>query len=236
MDKTQLTKPLHIAIDGPVAAGKGTIAKRLAQELGFLYVDTGAMYRCSAVIALENNLSMEEEERIAGATDEADIEMYDRRNLETGEITTVVELNGADVTERIRLREIDRLVPKVAAMAKVRAVLVKKQQKIAVGKDVIMEGRDISSVVLPNADLKIFLTADVEERTRRRLLQYRERGNGMISYEEVKAELESRDEMDLNRKSDPLRQVTGAWLLDTTNIGIEEAAQMIAVKLKSMLK
>jgi cytidylate kinase len=235
MDKTQEQTPIHIAIDGPVAAGKGTIAKQLAQELGFLYVDTGAMYRCSAIVALDNNIDISNEEELAKKTAEADIDMYDVRDLETGEITTMVKLNDIDVTARIRTREIDKIVSKVAAMPKVRAVLAKQQQKIAEGKDVVMEGRDISSVVLPHAQLKIFLTAQVDERARRRLEQYRQRGNEEITLAQVKKELESRDEMDLNRKSDPLKQVTGAWLLDTTSLTIDETIEMIGEKLKKLV-
>lgn len=224
----------QIAIDGPVAAGKGTIAKLLSQQLGYLYVDTGAMYRTAAVIAIRAQADLSDEVQIAKLVAEADIKMYDQRNLETGEISSVIELNNEDISQLIRTHEVDLLVPKVAAMPTVRQVLVKKQQEIAAKNNVVMEGRDISYRVLPFAQMKIFLTASASERARRRHEQYLLRGNHEISREEVLSELLKRDEMDSNRSTDPLRQVPEAWLIDTTQIDIDQVVQQIIKRMEQI--
>ena len=225
---------IHVAIDGPVAAGKSTIAKALAFKLGFLYVDTGAMYRSATIIAIDNGLDLSDEAGITAAVERAHLSMYDRVNLETGKIMTIVELNGQDISERIRDREVDLKVPVVSSLPHVREVLVKKQQEIARDKNVIMEGRAIASVVLPQAQLKIFLTAEIQERGERRLEQYRLRGDKTITIEEVTAELQARDEYDSNRATDPLQMAADAWLIDTTRISFDEVVEKIAERISEI--
>lgn len=220
-------KSFQIAIDGPVAAGKGTISRLLAQKLNFLYVDTGAMYRATALLALRQNIDLSEEDQVVALLEESKLEM--RNPLppkETdGRLTTIV-LDGEDVSWAIRTQKCSAGASKVATLAKLRKVLVAKQQEIAKSQDVVMEGRDITFRVLPEAQLKIFLTASTQARAARRHAQYLNKGVN-ISLEEVVAEIEERDKRDMERDADPLQIVPGAWVIDTSELDIEAVVDLI---------
>lgn len=224
----------QIAIDGPVAAGKGTISRLLAQQLGFLYVDTGAMYRATALLALREGINLDDEDRVVALLEKSKLEM--RNPLppqETdGRLTTVI-LDGEDVSWAIRTQKCGDGSSKVAVLPKLRRVLVKKQQEIATSQNVVMEGRDITFRVLPDANLKIFLTASIEARAERRHTQYLSKGVN-ISIEEVVQEIKERDERDMQRDTDPLHIVPDAWVIDTSNLEIEEVVKLIADKVTSL--
>ena len=220
----------QIAIDGPVAAGKGTISRLLAQKLGFLYVDTGAMYRATALLALRQEISLENEDKVVALLEQSKLEMRNPvppKELD-GRLTTVI-LDGEDVSWAIRTQKCGDGASKVAVLAKLRRVLVKKQQEIAASQNVVMEGRDITFRVLPEADLKIFLTASIEARAARRHTQYLTKGVD-ISIEEVIKEIGERDERDMAREADPLHVVDDAWTIDTSELSIEEVVDLIADK------
>lgn len=223
----------HIAIDGPVAAGKGTTARLLAQKLDFLYVDTGAMYRTVAVLAFREGIDLKDEERLSVATASAQIELYEERNMETLAISLKIILNGEDISEQIRTPEVDQAVSVVATLAQVRAVLVEKQQEIASLQNVVMEGRDITYRVLPDAQLKIFLTATPEKRAERRYKEYLARGRE-ISLTEVMTDLQQRDDRDFHRQADPLKIVPEAWVIDTTDLTIEETVDLIIERVNQL--
>ena len=227
--------PFHIAIDGPVAAGKGTVAKLVAQRLGFLYVDTGAMYRVTALLALRNNVDASNEAAVAALLPKAKLEMRNpNENEKDGRLTTVF-LDGEDVSWKIRTPEVSNSASKVAALKKIREYLVQKQQEIAKDQNVIMEGRDITFKVLPQADLKIFLTASDETRAKRRHHELQSRGVD-VSYEEVYGDLQQRDKQDMERDVDPLHIVPGAWVIDTSQLSIEEVVELIVARAATMGK
>jgi cytidylate kinase len=229
-----MRQSFQIAIDGPVAAGKGTISRLLAQKLGFLYVDTGAMYRATALLALRQGLDLEDEAKVVALLEKSKLEM--RNPLppkETdGRLTTVI-LDGEDVSWAIRTQKCGDGASKVAVLAKLRQVLVKKQQEIATSQNVVMEGRDITFRVLPDADLKIFLTGSIQARAERRHTQYLSKGVN-ISIEEVVQEIKERDERDMERKTDPLHIVDDAWVVDTSELEIEEVVELIADKVATL--
>ncbi len=231
-----MRQSFQIAIDGPVAAGKGTISRLLAQKLGFLYVDTGAMYRATALLALRQGLDLEDEAKVVALLEKSKLEM--RNPLppkETdGRLTTVI-LDDEDVSWAIRTQKCGDGASKVAVLAKLRQVLVKKQQEIAASQNVVMEGRDITFRVLPDADLKIFLTGSIQARAERRHTQYLSKGVN-ISIEEVVQEIKERDERDMERKTDPLHIVDDAWVVDTSELEIEEVVELIADKVATLQK
>lgn len=225
--------PLHIAIDGPVAAGKGTVARLVAQRLGLLYVDTGAMYRVTALIALRNGVNFDDEAKLVELLKQNKIEMRNPGNTEQdGRLTTVL-LNGEDVSWEIRTEGVGQGSSKVAALPKVREHLVQKQQEIAADQDVVMEGRDITFKVLPKSNLKIFLTASVETRAKRRHYELQTRGQD-VTFEDVYKDLQERDDRDMNRAIDPLHKVDDAWELDSSNLSIEEVVDLIVEKAKEL--
>lgn len=231
-----MSKSFQIAIDGPVAAGKGTVSRLLAQKLGFLYVDTGAMYRATALLALRQEISLTDEKKVVALLEKSKLEM---RNpippIELdGRLTTVI-LDGEDVSWAIRTQKCGDGSSKVALLPELRRVLVQKQQEIAANQNVVMEGRDITFRVLPNADLKIFLTADIESRAARRHSQYLNKGMA-ISIEEVIEEIKERDKRDVQRETDPLQILPEAWVLDTSNLEIEEVVDLIIEKVKKTQK
>lgn len=225
--------PLHIAIDGPVAAGKGTVARLAAQRLGLLYVDTGAMYRTTALIALRHNVDPEDEPKVIEALKVSTIEMRNPLPAEQdGRLTTVL-LDGEDISWEIRTEKVSQNASKVAALKLVREHLVHKQQLIAENQDVVMEGRDITYKVLPNASIKIYLTASPETRAKRRQFELQSRGQD-VSFEHVYEELRERDDRDMNRAVDPLKITDDAWVLDTSSLSIEEVVELIVERAKSM--
>ena len=225
--------PLHIAIDGPVAAGKGTVARLVAQRLGLLYVDTGAMYRTTALIALRHEVSPEDEPKVIEALQVSTIEMRNPLLAEQdGRLTTVL-LDGEDISWEIRTEKVSQNASKVAALKLVREHLVHKQQLIAEHQDVVMEGRDITYKVLPHASIKIYLTASPETRAKRRHFELQSRGQD-VSFEHVYEELRERDDRDMNRAVDPLKITDDAWVLDTSSLSIEEVVELIVERAKSM--
>lgn len=210
-----------IAIDGPAGAGKSTIAKMAAQKLGYIYIDTGAMYRAVAWRVLQEYTPPVSTEQIISVMDDIDIKLsYDEnKNMR-------VETNGTDVSAAIRTPEVTALVSQVAAVSEVRTKMVELQRAMAKCGKVLMDGRDIGTCVLPNADLKIFLTASVEERANRRARQMKEKGYD-INVEEIKKDIIARDDADMNRDISPLKKADDALLLDTTEMTIEEVLAAI---------
>ena len=206
-----------VAIDGPAGAGKGTITKLVGEQLGLVNIDTGATFRCVALNMLQKNVKMEEEEKIQEILDNINIEMNSNGKI---------FLNGEDVTHRIRENDVNNLVSPVSTLQIVRNKLLEIQRNIAKGKNVIMEGRDIGTVVFPNANVKIYLDATAEERARRRVLQNKEKGIES-SYEEVLNGIKERDERDSNRKIAPLKKAEDAIYVDSTNLTIEQVVEKI---------
>ena len=211
---------MNIAIDGPAGAGKSTIAKRAAKELGFLYVDTGAMYRTIALSLLRSGTDCEDEAALAGELDRMQIGM----EYKDGEQRML--LNGENVTGLIRTEEVSRMASFSSAMPIVREKLLELQRKLARENDVLMGGRDIGTRILPDADLKIFLTASVEARAQRRYLEQTEKGE-KCSLEEIKADIEDRDYRDIHRDTAPLIQAEDAVLIDSSDMTIEEVTERI---------
>ena len=214
-----------IAIDGPAGSGKSTVAKQVARMLGFHYLDTGAMYRCVAWYALQNGVSPSDAEQLAHIAREQRIVF----SHEPGNpIATGVAIAGADCTHAIRTPEIDRVVSAVAAVPAVREALVGQQRAIAANDDIAMEGRDIGTVVFPDAEVKVFLTATPEERARRRALQNAEKGYGETDAEVILADIIARDKADSTRDVAPLKPAADAVELDTTGLTIDEVCARIA--------
>ena len=204
-----------VAIDGPAGAGKSTVARAVAQALGFRYLDTGAMYRAIALAAIESGVGPDDAPALAELAASADIVSEPERTL----------LNGRDVSDRIREGDVTECVSQVAAHPEVRAALLDRQRSLATSDDVVMEGRDIGTVVLPNAEVKIFLTASLEERARRRA---EELGvlDGMTAQEMVKT-IDERDKADSAREASPLTQAEDAHLVDSTGRSISEVVDEI---------
>lgn len=225
-------KILQIAIDGPVAAGKGTVARLVAERLGITYIDTGAMYRVAGLLATRAGVSWTDEEEVAALVDKAMIELRQPQGEEKdGRLITVI-VNGEDVSWKIRTEEASKGSSAVAIHRKVREVLVKKQQEIAAKQGVVMEGRDITFRVLPQATLKVYLTATPEERAKRRQKELLMRGEE-VTYESVLVDLKKRDAQDMGRAVDPLQVAEGAWVLDTTGMSIEGVVDKIVGKVRS---
>ena len=219
-------KTTNIAIDGPAGAGKSSIAKDFSSALGFIYVDTGALYRTVALFAQENCPDSDEE--LIDRLDEIDIDL----SFIGG--TQRISLDGEDVTDDIRTPEISMGASRVSAIPEVRDFLFDLQQKIAREHDVIMDGRDIGTVVLPDADLKIFLTASADERASRRYLELKEKAD-CPTFEEIKADIIQRDYNDSHRAVAPLRQAEDAVLIDTTDMGFHEVCEEILDLIKERL-
>ena len=212
---------ISIAIDGPSGAGKSTLAKSLAARLGYLYVDTGAIYRTIGYYAFSNGIDPKDETAVVAALPEIRVEMtYGDDGLQH------MLLNGADVTKEIRLPEISMYASAVSAHPGVRAFLLEMQRQLARTSNVIMDGRDIGTVVLPDAKVKVYLTASSEERARRRCLELEQRGTPE-PFEKVLKEIEERDWNDSHRAVAPLRQADDAVLLDTTNLNFEQSEEAL---------
>src|SRR5699024_6964696 len=198
-----MSQLLRIAIDGPAAAGKSTVAKKIAKQLSIIYVDTGAMYRALTLQALYDKVDVENEEKLLELLQNISIQ------LEQHEQGQQVMLNHENVTNEVRTDDVSNAVSQVAQHASIRQEMVKRQQKIADNKDVVMDGRDIGTHVLPDAEVKIFLLASVEERAQRRFQENKRKGFA-TSLKKLKQEIEARDEQDMNRKSSPLVQAKDA--------------------------
>ena len=210
----------NVAIDGPAGAGKSTIAKRVAKEKGYIYVDTGAMYRALAVYFLDKKMNPENLDAIAAACEGAEVKI----RYEQGE--QQVYLNGVNITSRLRNEEVGNMASKVSAVPEVREHLLNLQKELARTQDVVMDGRDIGTCVLPEADVKIFLTASVETRALRRYKELEEKGVS-CDLEEIKKDIKERDERDCTRKIAPLRQAEDAVLIDSSDMTIEEVVKAI---------
>lgn len=226
-----MSQPFHIAVDGPVSAGKGTVCRLVADELRILYVDTGATYRVTALLGLRNDVSWEDEAGLVKLLQENKLEMrLPTEEEKDGRLVTVL-INNEDVSWKIRTEEVSKGASVVAKLPQVRKALVKIQQEIAADQDVVMEGRDITYRVLPHADLKIFLTASDLIRAKRRHLQLQTRGEN-VSFEEVFAELLVRDKNDSERATDPLQIVPDAWVIDTSDLSISQVVEAIVQRVK----
>lgn len=214
-----------IAIDGPAGAGKSTIAKRIAKQLGFIYVDTGAMYRAMALHILQKGVSPETEGAISEACKDAEISI----SYEEGE--QVVWLNGKNVSSLIRAEEVGNMASVSSVNKDVRAKLVSLQQKLAETADVVMDGRDIGTCVLPKADVKVYLTASSEVRAKRRYEELAAKKEE-CSLEQILQDIIERDERDMNREISPLKQAEDAVLLDSSQLTIEEVVKQIISMVK----
>jgi len=224
----------HIAIDGPVAAGKGTVSRIIAERLNFLYIDTGAMYRVAALLTIKNNLKFDNEDALVALLEKSEIKMNNPVGLEKdGRLTTVI-VNDKDVSWKIRTEEVGRGASIVGQISEVRKILVKKQQEIAQSKNVVMEGRDITYKVLPDANLKIYLTGKDFVRANRRHMQLQSRGVD-ISFNQVYVDLVSRDKIDMERTTDPLKIVDDAWVIDTSDLKIQQVVRLIVDKVHVMM-
>lgn len=206
-----------VAIDGPAGSGKGTVTKLVGEKLGLVYIDTGATFRCVALDMLQKNIKIEEENKIEDMLEKIDIDMK-----KDGKIF----LNGEEVTTRIRENDVNEFVSQISTLKIVRNKLLKIQRNIADGKNVIMEGRDIGTVVFPDADVKIYLDASAEERANRRVKQNEEKGIE-TSYEEVLKNIIDRDKRDSTREIAPLKKAEDAIYIDSTNMTIEEVGAEI---------
>ena len=217
-----------IAIDGPAGAGKSTIAKNIAKELNFIYVDTGAMYRAMAVYFLDNKVDTDNEEAIAKACEGVVISIVYENGLQQ------VILNDENITGRLRTEEVGNTASKTAVYAPVRRKLVELQQKLAETTNVVMDGRDIGTCVLPNATCKIYLTASVDTRAQRRYAELVEKGVE-ADIEEIKKDIADRDYRDMNRDVSPLKQADDAVLVDSSYMNIEEVTDAIIEKYKEKI-
>jgi len=222
--------PAIITIDGPVASGKSTIGYLLAQKLGYLYLDTGAMYRAVTWAALTRGVPVEDERAVTALAEGLHIDIT-RPTVDDGRQYTVLA-DGEDVTWDIRRPEVDASVSVVSAYPGVRRAMVAHQRRIAAAGRVIMVGRDIGSVVLPDADLKLYLDATPQERARRRWLERQARGES-VTYEEVLAMMLRRDEIDSHRAVSPLRVPDGAVVIDTTGLTIDEVLALILRRIET---
>lgn len=229
---TPTHRPFQIAIDGPVAAGKGIVSRTVAEKLGFLYVDTGAMYRCVAYLAIQHKIPLENEEALLEELQKHTITLRLPTQAEKdGRLLTVL-LDDQDVTWQIRTEQISSKVPITSQHLKIRQELIVQQQKLSSTQNVVMEGRDITSKVLPNAQIKIYLDASPQIRAQRRLKDLQTRGI-QASYEEVLKEMQLRDEKD---KEKNLVKVAGVWEIDTSDMTIQQVVDLIYTKAKSLME
>lgn len=227
MGAGESTGILRVAIDGPAGAGKSTVARRVAAALGATYVDTGAMYRAIAWKSLQEGIPVEDEDGLARLAETTEIVFEPAPDG-----SQRIRVDGVDVTEAIRSPEVTRLSSPVSAVAGVRRALVRRQQQMAARGSVVMEGRDIGTVVLPDAEIKVFLTASPRERARRRLAELQAKGIH-ASLEEILLQQRERDERDSSRSSSPLKQARDAVLLDTDGLTVDEVVERILALARS---
>ncbi len=211
----------NVAIDGPAGAGKSTIAKLVAEEKGFIYVDTGAMYRGLAIHFLDRGIRAEETDKVIEACKDADVKIRYEDGVQQ------VFLNGTNITGRLRDEAVGQMTSKCSVIPEVRAKLLDLQRDLARTQDVIMDGRDIGTCVLPDADVKVYLTASVETRAKRRYDELTAKGEA-CDLDEIARDIKERDERDMNRETAPLRQAEDAVLVDSSDMTIEEVVKEIA--------
>lgn len=210
----------NIAIDGPAGAGKSTIARRVAENLGYIYVDTGAMYRAMAVHFLNQGIALQETEKIKESCKNAVVTIEYIENVQQ------VFLNGVNVTDRLRDEAVGNMASVSSAVPEVREKLLELQRELARTKDVVMDGRDIGTNVLPDADVKIYLTASVETRAMRRYTELKEKSEE-CSYEDIAKDIKERDRRDMTRETAPLKQAEDAVYIDSSDMNIEEVTEAI---------
>jgi cytidylate kinase len=220
---------LTIAIDGPAGSGKSSLARGVASILGYLYLDSGAMYRALALKALQHNAPLEDETQLEQLAKETHIELRSpTAEQERAGIKNRVFLDGSEVTQAIRTGEVAQAASRLATIAGVRQVLVAEQQRAGAGGGVVMEGRDIGTVVFPRAELKIFLDASPEVRAERRWKEHQEKGDA-VTLEQVLQEVRERDKRDRERKVSPLVRAADAILVDNTAMDVEETARLVVM-------
>jgi len=218
-------KGFAIAIDGPAAAGKSTVAKALAASMGFIYVDTGALYRAIGYYAYDKVDSTTNAEAVSALLGDIDIQIKYIDGVQR------IFLNGADVSEDIRSPEMSMAASNVSAIPAVRAFLLDLQRRLAAENNVVMDGRDIGTVILPNAQVKVFLTASPEERARRRMLEYKQKGQE-VDFDQLLADIKQRDYNDSHRATAPLKQADDAVLVDSTEMKFEQVLDKITAIVK----
>lgn len=211
---------MKIAIDGPAGAGKSTIAKLAAKQLGYIYVDTGAMYRAMALLCIQNGVAPEDEKKVVSVCEHAEV------TLQYVDGEQCVLLNGENVNAYIRTEEVSRVTSAISVFPKVREKLLSLQRNVAESHSVIMDGRDIGTNVLPHAQIKIYLTASVKTRAKRRYLEQTQKGL-QVSLEEIEKDIEERDYRDTHRECAPLQVAEGAKVIDSSNLSIEMVVKMI---------
>ena len=210
----------NVAVDGPAGAGKSTIAKLVAKEKGYIYVDTGAMYRGLAIHFLKKGISPEDKEAVAKACIDADVSIVYENGVQQ------VYLNGENITGMLRTEEVGNMASKTSAIPAVREKLLELQKTLAREKDVIMDGRDIGTNILPNADVKIYLTASVETRAKRRYDELASKGES-FDFDEIARDIKERDERDMTREIAPLKKAEDAILVDSSDMTIDEVVSKI---------
>jgi cytidylate kinase len=221
-------KKLTIAIDGPAASGKSTTAKLVAEKLGYLYIDTGAMYRALTTAVLEQKIPATDEKAVNILAKQVDIRLV---NTPAGLKTF---LNGRDVSKAIRLPQVTQVISQISAYKEIREIMKNKQRQLAREGGVVMDGRDIGTVVLPDADVKIFMDASVEERTQRRLDELRSKGV-KIDRKQIREEIVRRDQLDSTRDVAPLKPAPDAHVLDTSDLTVEEQVQRVLTIIEPLL-
>lgn len=218
-----------VAVDGPAGSGKGTVTKKIEEKLGFLNLDTGATYRCVALQTLREGIKLENEHEIVKIANDIDIKIDN-----TGD-KDIILLNGEDVSKEIRTKEVTSIVSQVSSIIPVREKMVEVQRKLAHGKNVIVEGRDIGTVVFPNADIKIYLDASEEIRAKRRYEENKQNGID-TTYEEVLENVKMRDYNDMHKKVGALKKADDAIVIDSSNLTIDEVTKKIEDIIKSKIK
>jgi len=227
-------KKIIIAIDGHSSCGKSTMAKQLAQQLGYIYIDTGAMYRVVTLVALRNGwITDKVPDKAKVIKGLKDIHISFEWDEKQGKNTTF--LNGENVEDEIRRLEVSDNVSPISTIAEVREEMVKQQRENGINRGIVMDGRDIGTVVFPNAELKIFMTASPEVRAQRRYLELKEKGLD-VSFEEVLANVEGRDKIDSSRAASPLKQADDALVLDNSNLSREEQLKWTINKVKEIVR
>jgi cytidylate kinase len=224
-----MKKRIVIAIDGPSSAGKGTVAKIIAQKLGFDYLDTGAMYRCVALTLKNNEVDINDESEISEILSSTKIKL-----LKDSNSNLVVELNGKDVSKEIRTPEISRISSDIATKISVRSYLLSLQREFAQNSNIVAEGRDMGTHVFPDADVKFFIDASVEVRTNRRFLQLQQAGI-KTDNKNLRKDIEKRDYQDKNREIAPLHPAINAVIIDTTNLEIDQVVDIILKRTKGVI-
>lgn len=217
---------IRVAIDGPAGAGKSTVSREVARQLGFVYLDSGAMYRAVAYAALSRGIALDDANALTAIANEIQI-TFDQA------VPPTVFLNGSDVTSDIRTPEIGTAASMVSQVPGVRVAMVRQQQSLGSVDSIVMEGRDIGTVVFPDAEIKIYLTATVSERAKRRAGELSEAGQ-MVNLADIECQISERDYRDMHRDDSPLRVATGAWELNTDGISIDDVIAMIVSHVRSL--